>query len=462
MMRCRAGFILYFLSLIFTANAFNLCPFRLPAFECSRQNRTMIQRPSDLSAADLEKLRLSLADPQQVQAKYLNIAAPFVKIYPSSLQLLATFGDSISAGLFVSSSPMDLLSGRKRYSLEQRGLSWSSGAEPIDKIYTLFNTLSRISSNSGLVGGSNGTTARLADTDNVHDIGLNMAVSSKQSSDLYQQVEKFKRIIHQHVQWQSKDGWKMINIFIGNNDLCKTCDETLKHNVTINQLTQAYEASIRQTLELLKTYNATQERTLVNLYGLLDINPLKNTAVGQVYCSLTRRLGNMCECILNASPSQLNDLNERRIGYNDVLAKIAREYQEIYLKLLSDRDGKNIDAGTFLVYYQPSFESLRIEDTGLSILSPVDCFHPNFCGHQAMAYAAFNSLFSASYMDKYRHARNLGAVSKFAILKAGDPSGTTFHQTAYSSLIKSFSASTGEGGAFELEWLCPDTNTFIQ
>ncbi|KAI3660426.1 hypothetical protein MP638_002509 [Amoeboaphelidium occidentale] len=365
----------------------------IPDFTCLN-----VIQPSenDLKQVDTNEIMAVLNGTSQ--SEYLNIAAPFVQVYLSNIQNIASMGDSISAGVFAKPGAT-LLSAAFDKWFENRAVSWSNGARK--NALTIRNIASIYSPH--IKGGSLFTT-EVGAAYSYETHAWNFAQSRAKSNDLSTQVDNFLQYFQKQA---SNDKWTMLNIFIGSNDLCWFCRENIN-----------YEHNIRNALR--KIEEAGVGKVLVNLVGLLNIR--RSDSLATAGCRLLHNLVEICPCMSDVTMAQKQE------EFNNALKSISHEYQKKYLESLLARNGKDPHNNSLIVFYQTPFNTFDLSAAGPELISEVDCFHPSICGQQALAFQFFNSLSEPSEATKSQ----MGALMSHPA-----------HRT-------------------QLRWKCPSFDTFIQ
>ncbi|XP_027130870.1 phospholipase B1, membrane-associated-like [Larimichthys crocea] len=171
------------------------------------------------------------------------------KLRPGDIKVVAAVGDSLTAGNGVGAKADNLLLVMSEY----RGLSWSIGGdENITTVTTLPNILKEF--NPSVTGFSTGIGNQ-----NTAGAFLNQAVAGAKSGDMVQQV----RVLVDKMKTDSRidfhNDWKVITMFIGGNDICDFCTDSIffsPRNVVDR---------IRQALDIL---HSEVPRAIVNLFNL--------------------------------------------------------------------------------------------------------------------------------------------------------------------------------------------------
>ena len=190
---------------------------------------------------------------------------------------------------------------------------------------------------------------------------------------------------------------------------------------------------------------------------MADLTPFRKVGDDIASCKAARTIAKICPCVLQGKDEDMKGLQEMHKSFNLILKRVALEYQKAYLESLLKPGVKDSHTNAFVVFYQPAFEQLSVEKTGVSILSVVDCFHPNYCGHQALAYCAFGSMFASTESEKRSFALQIGTISNAALTNGGDSSGRMV-QLKKASGVKALTTANNA----TLAWNCPKHDTYIR
>jgi len=282
------------------------------------------------------------------------------RLRPSDINIIAAFGDSITAGngLGASTAPQVIM--------ENRGESFSVGGDnTLDHgVVTLANILKKF--NPDILGFSSCPSGR----ENVKRSGLNVAQPGAVNYDIPEQARMVIDRIKENPVYDFFGHWKVITLFIGGNDLCYSCDDWDLYSP------EAYEAKIREAVDIL--YNELP-RVYLNLQVIFDVTPLGNFSQSGVCDTLQTRF---CDCAIN--DTSLQDLRNTQLGYFDAMQNIANDAKYTYRE-------------DFAVVLQPHLRDFVMPtdpETGEYIpgfLAP-DCFHPSRLGHQFFAFALWDMM----------------------------------------------------------------------
>ncbi|XP_071353860.1 phospholipase B1, membrane-associated isoform X2 [Trachinotus anak] len=288
------------------------------------------------------------------------------ELRPGDVKVVAAVGDSLTAANGVGAKTDNLLLVMNEY----RGLSWSIGGdENITTVTTLPNILREF--NPSLTGFSQG----IGD-ENDPKAFLNQAVSGAKSGDMVQQVRVLVDKMKNDSRIDFHNDWKVITMFIGGNDICDFCTDSVffsPRNVVLR---------IRQALDIL---HREVPRAIVNLVELLNIVPLRDLHRDKTLGCPTWFVSLICPCILKPKEGstelqKVNDFN--------------RAYQRGIRELIDS--GRFDTRDNFTVVLQPFFREvfLPVVEDGRpdrSYFSP-DCFHLSQKAHTLMARALWNNM----------------------------------------------------------------------
>ncbi|XP_029350194.1 phospholipase B1, membrane-associated-like [Echeneis naucrates] len=288
------------------------------------------------------------------------------ELRPGDIKVVAAVGDSLTAANGVGAKVNNLLLVLNEY----RGLSWSIGGdENITTVTTLPNILKEF--NPSLTGFSQGISK-----EDDPKAFLNQAVPGAQSSDMVQQVHILIDKMKSDSRIDFQNDWKIITMFIGGNDICDFCSDSVffsPRNVVMR---------IRQALDIL---HSEVPRAIVNLVELLNIVSLRDLHKDSSLGCPSWLIRLICPCILK--PKDGSSELQKVIDFN-------RAYQHAMRELVDS--GKYDTHNNFTVVLQPFFREvfLPVLENGrpdLSFFTP-DCFHLSQKAHTIMARALWNNM----------------------------------------------------------------------
>jgi len=294
--------------------------------------------------------RASLSCPTLVGGTPTSVHA----LKPQDIQVIGAIGDSLTAANGAKAKTViGLLD-------ECRGVSWAIGCEASLASSVTFATILKYF-NPSLVGCSTGTGKQNATVAN-----LNLADPGDTSFDMIGQARLLVSRLRSTVA-DADNKWKLINFFIGGNDLCDACKNA-------QQTPENFVKNIRETLDYLQ---ANLPRTLVNLVYTLDVSGI------EILTGTTCRnmQNSFCDCGLSAP-------------YRPTLKALVDAYQKDSKALIDSGRYDNSDlftvvAHTFMTKMTPPLTSGGAAD--YSYFAP-DCFHFSVKGHEAAATELWNSM----------------------------------------------------------------------
>ncbi|XP_037652315.1 phospholipase B1, membrane-associated [Sebastes umbrosus] len=288
------------------------------------------------------------------------------ELRPGDIKVVAAVGDSLTAANGVGAKTDNLLLVIKQY----RGLSWSIGGdENINNVTTLPNILREF--NPSLTGFSEGIGK-----EDSPGAFLNQAVAGAKSGDMVRQVHVLVDKMKNDSGIDFHNDWKVITMFIGGNDICDFCTDSIffsPRNVI---------GRIRQALDIL---HSEVPRAIVNLIELLGIVQLRDLHNDKTLGCPTWFVSLVCPCILKPKEgsSELQKVND-----------VNKAYQHAMRELIDS--GRYDTHHNFTVVLQPFVREVilpKLEDgrPDRSYFSP-DCFHLSQKAHTLMAQALWNNM----------------------------------------------------------------------
>ncbi|XP_070705362.1 phospholipase B1, membrane-associated-like [Pempheris klunzingeri] len=288
------------------------------------------------------------------------------ELRPADIKVVAAVGDSLTAGNGVASSPHNILDVLRQY----RGLSWSIGGdENLTSVTTLPNILKHF--NPNLTGYSVGMGKQ-----HTPQAFLNQAVAGAKSKDLLPQVEALVARMKNDSRINFESDWKVISIFIGGNDICDHCYNSLLYSV------DNFVRNVRGSLDYL---HKEVPRALVNLIEPLHITPLREMHMDTSLKCPTWLVNILCPCVIlpktNSKALQMvEDINQ---GYQRSLHDIVES-------------GQYDTRSDFTVVIQPFFRNVIVPKLpdgrpDRSFFS-ADCFHLSQKAQTLMARSLWNNM----------------------------------------------------------------------
>ncbi|KAM9354838.1 phospholipase B1, membrane-associated [Pholidichthys leucotaenia] len=288
------------------------------------------------------------------------------ELRPADIKVVAALGDSLTAANGVGAEGNNILLLLNEY----RGLSWSIGGdENITTVTTLANILKEF--NSNLTGFSTGIGSE--DSEEAY---LNVAVPGAKSEDMVRQVGVLVDKMKNDSRIDFHNDWKVITMFIGGNDICDFCTNTIVFSPS------NVAGRIRDALDIL---HREVPRAIVNLIEMLHIVPLREVHQDTSVNCPTWFVKLICPCVLNAKNGSLE--LQKLIDFN-------RGYQLAMRELIDT--GRYDKHDNFTVILQPFLREIflpRLENgqPDRSYFAP-DCFHLSQKAHTLMARALWNNM----------------------------------------------------------------------
>jgi len=301
--------------------------------------------------------------PASVMGPSASVPTSAHKVRPGDIRVVAALGDSLTAGNGAgATNPLAVL-------LEYRGLTFSMGGDTnLETHITIPNVLKKF--NPNVFGASRGIGAV-----NVwNNAQLNAGVPGAQSSDLPGQARDLVHKMQIHSEVNMAQDWKLVNIFIGGNDLCAYCHD----NGNGAHSPQHFADHIRDAIQILQD---NLPRTIVSLTLMLHLEILRSVDSGHGFCQALHVFE--CNC-------------EGDTGFsNEDIRAICVAYQQAQ-QVLEDSsmfDNKQ----DFTLVIQPFFRDGIAPprkpngDVDEGFFAP-DCFHFSQYGHAIVAKGLWNNL----------------------------------------------------------------------
>ncbi|KAI8914876.1 hypothetical protein DFJ77DRAFT_431143 [Powellomyces hirtus] len=298
------------------------------------------------------------------------------------VRVIAALGDSITAAFGANGvqrgDPPSM-----RNTMEDRGISFSMGGD--DGAFTLANFIQRFEPR--VRGASIGSHRAeicygvLCPPMQYHkNDRLNAAQSGAMIPNLIAELEHLIRAMKSDsdINWASD--FKLLTIFIGNNDACLGC---APGSGSTYLSPAAYEATMRSLLERIQT---AIPRVVVNIMMGFNVSQVYDLTVEDPYCQGLRRAGTVFECVCAFLPGPMGEANRQRMDvltqqYNARLQSLARFYNT------------HPRPDSFAVIVDPLLSNVRVKEWNLKFLSNSDCFHPAAEAHALMAKGVWWNLF---------------------------------------------------------------------
>ncbi|XP_077366323.1 phospholipase B1, membrane-associated-like [Festucalex cinctus] len=288
------------------------------------------------------------------------------ELRPGDIRVVAAVGDSLTAGNGIASSPTNILDVLTQY----RGLSWSVGGDGnLTTVTTLPNILKHF--NANVTGYSVGRGKQYTP-----QAFLNQAVAGAKSKNIPSQVQALVERMKNDSRINFKSDWKVITVFIGGNDICDHCYNSLYYSM------ENYVKNVQESLDYL---HKQVPRALVNLIEPLHIIPLREMHLDASLKCPTWLVNIMCPCVILPKSTSTS---------MDKLVQLNRQYQLMLNELV---ESKRYDTRSdFTVVIQPFFREIivpRLPDgrPDRSYFS-ADCFHLSQKAHTQMARSLWNNM----------------------------------------------------------------------
>ncbi|KAH8419617.1 hypothetical protein KR222_009890 [Zaprionus bogoriensis] len=283
------------------------------------------------------------------------------RLRPGDIDIIGAMGDSLTAGNGIFAS--NLL----HVTVENRGAAWSIGGQYNWRKYlTLPNILKEF--NPKLYGYS------LRDglsTD--RSSRFNVAELAAMSRDMPYMAKVLVKRLQRDANVNMTHDWKLVTLFIGNNDFCTDICYYPKPELTVSY----------HERNMLKTYRYLRDhvpRLLLNVVPAPNLRFLTNLSGLPAVCYNTLRFE--CPCLLGKGKAQLD--------YLEAIMKrwIAKDYEIV--------NRPEFNTETFTINVQPfsqfqDFPRTRSGQTDTRFFSE-DCFHLSQRGQAAAANAIWNNM----------------------------------------------------------------------
>uniref|UniRef100_A0A8L8K656 Lipase_GDSL domain-containing protein n=1 Tax=Heligmosomoides polygyrus TaxID=6339 RepID=A0A8L8K656_HELPZ len=267
-------------------------------------------------------------------------------VRPADIKVVMALGDSLTAANGAGAEdPLGVV-------LQYRGLAFQAGGDKtLDEHATIPNILRKY--NPKLFGYSNGIGSP-----NVWEVArLNVAMPGAEAHHLPGQAQQLIGLLQEHTEvLNMKEDWKLLNIFIGGNDMCGYC-----HND--NDAPAKCVQYIQDAIQIIYDH---VPRVIVSLTTMLHLEVLRKTDSGHLFC--TELHVDECGC-------------ESDKNYNDTfLACVDYADREVALG-----NTGMFDKDDFTLVVQPFFRDIvappmKDGKINMHFFAP-DCFHFSQFGH---------------------------------------------------------------------------------
>jgi lysophospholipase L1-like esterase len=303
--------------------------------------------------------------PAETMAPSQTVPTSAHKVRPADIKIIAALGDSLTAGNGAgATNPLGVL-------LQYRGLTFAVGGDSnLDTHVTVANVLKKY--NPSLFGYSRG----IGDVNVWNVAQLNAGVPGAQSSDLPAQARDLVHKMQIHPEINMQEDWKLINIFIGGNDICAYCHD----NGNAQHSPQHFADNIVNAIRILQD---NLPRTIVSLTMMLHLEILRAVDSGHAFCQGLHVFE--CNCEGNAQFTN-DDIKAVCIGYQQAQQAI----QDSGMFDIVSRDD-------FTLVIQPFFKDNVMPpkkpdgSVDEAFFAP-DCFHFSQYGHAIVAKGLWNNL----------------------------------------------------------------------
>ncbi|CAI4223686.1 unnamed protein product [Auanema sp. JU1783] len=280
------------------------------------------------------------------------------------IKVIGALGDSLTAANGAGASKGDAVA----VILQYRGLAFQIGGDKsLDEHVTITNVLRKF--NPNLVGYSKGIGSA-----NVWEVSeLNQAIPGAETKDLVGQARILVQLMKKHSEINVQEDWKLVNIFIGANDMCAYCG---------TNGTGAYDPKVfkQNIIDAVKVLQDSLPRTIVSLTGMMDMGMLRTIDRKKYFCDGLH----VFECPCEKKASFTND---------DISAACHLEMnaeQQI-------QDQRVFDTEDFTFVIQPFLNNLTTPpmtpdgEVDLTWFAP-DCFHFSQFGHANIGKHLWNTI----------------------------------------------------------------------
>ncbi|TMS36592.1 hypothetical protein L596_003723 [Steinernema carpocapsae] len=270
-------------------------------------------------------------------------------VRPADIKLVMSLGDSLTAGNGAGAEdPLMII-------LQYRGLSFQSGGDKgLEKHVTIPNILKKF--NSNLFGQSEGIGSV-----NVWEVThLNAAVPGARAPHLPSQAHDLISKLKSHPEViDYENDWKLLNIFIGGNDVCGYCRDP------VGRSPDKFAGYIADAIRIIKE---NVPRVIVSLTTMLHLDMVRSIDKGEGFCSALHVAECRCESDKNLTNAEMSE--------------VCTKYQQAEQKL---QDSGVFEADDFTLIVQPFFNDITVPPIkdgkpDLRFFAP-DCFHFAQYGH---------------------------------------------------------------------------------
>jgi phospholipase B1, membrane-associated len=202
--------------------------------------------------------------------------------------------------------------------------------------------------------------------------------------NLKHEIGYLTRMMEENPDIDMANDFKLLNLFIGSNDLCASC-------IPFAGMLSP-DAFERHIVEILAELESKIPCLVVNIMMQFNVSQIWDLTKDDEYCQTLQNSGTVFECTCAFLPGPLGEatrriMDELVVQYNLRLLKIWLEYQ-------THRNDN------FAIIIDPLLKDVSVRDWNVDALSKVDCFHPALKTHKLLAIGAWNNLFRPAYLKK--------------------------------------------------------------
>ncbi|KAK0397006.1 hypothetical protein QR680_001938 [Steinernema hermaphroditum] len=222
-----------------------------------------------------------------LMAPSLSIPTNVNSVRPADIKLVMSLGDSLTAGNGAGAEdPLAIV-------LQYRGLSFQSGGDKgLEKHVTIPNILQKY--NPNLFGQSNGIGSV-----NVWEVThLNAAVPGARAPHLPSQAHDLINKLTTHKEINMEEDWKLLNIFIGGNDVCGYCRDP------VGRAPDKFAGYIADAIRIIKQ---NVPRVIVSLTTMLHLEMVRSIDKGEGFCDYLHLAECRCEADKNLTDAEMSE-----------------------------------------------------------------------------------------------------------------------------------------------------------
>ncbi|KAE9554587.1 hypothetical protein FO519_002226 [Halicephalobus sp. NKZ332] len=305
-------------------------------------------------------------------------------VRPADIKLVMALGDSLTAANGAGAQdPLMII-------LQYRGLAFLIGGDKsLEQHITIPNILQKF--NPSVFGQSKGIGA--ADVWQV--AYLNSGVPGAKADDLPGQALDLVQKLQSHPEIDIQNDWKLLNIFIGGNDVCGYCKDPA-HNTP-----ERFAENISQAVQIIKDH---VPRVIVNVVTMLHLEMVRSIDRDQFFCQALHVDECHCESDTNFT--------------NDQISQVCQNMQKSEKGI--ETSGQ-FEADDFTLVTQPFFNDItdppmKNGEVNILFFCP-DCFHFSQMGHAVVASWVWQNM-----MEPVGAKTTKGDLSSAALpLKCPDP-----------------------------------------